>query len=217
MLIVQVGNEPGSEDFIVHESFLTSRSGFFRRALNGNWAESDTRIVKLPEDDPHIFALYLNYVFNGQLATMGKTPEEFATLGLLEFYKHIHHEYEEVSRLYILAEKLQDVATKNAELAATMDISQTESVGGLRALPSPRSIQIIYAATLAGSPARRLVADMWSTLSVYEILSELQTHQMHSDFVEDLAEAMEENRPLKKGCIGNIACKKGVKAYLEEA
>jgi hypothetical protein len=98
-----------------------------------------------------------------------------------------------------------------------MDISQTESVGGLRALPSPRSIQIIYAATLAGSPARRLVADMWSTLSVYEILSELQTHQMHSDFVEDLAEAMEENRPLKKGCIGNIARKKGVKAYLEEA
>jgi hypothetical protein len=87
MLTVRVGNEPDSKDFIIHESFLTSRSEFLRRALNGNWAESDTRIVKLSEDDPHIFALYLDYVFNGQLATMGKTPEEFDTLEILKFNK----------------------------------------------------------------------------------------------------------------------------------
>jgi hypothetical protein len=96
-------------------------------------------------------------------------------------------------------------------------ISQTKSVKGSWAPPSTCVIQLIYAATPAGSPARRLVTDLWSASSVYRILSIFQSNGMHSDFVEDLAKAMEENRPLKKECIGNIARKKGVQAYLEEA
>jgi len=54
---------------MVHESFLTSRSEFFRRALNGNWQEAETRVIKLPDDDPEIVALYINFVYTGQLST----------------------------------------------------------------------------------------------------------------------------------------------------
>jgi hypothetical protein len=68
MVTIQVGLESNDAKIVAHESFLTMRSEFFRRAMNGAWEEADTRVVKLPEDDPDIFALYINYVYTAQLA-----------------------------------------------------------------------------------------------------------------------------------------------------
>ncbi|CAN9097586.1 unnamed protein product [Alternaria sp. RS040] len=42
---IRVGKAPNTKDFIAHEAFLTSRSEFFRRAMNGNWKEAKTRII----------------------------------------------------------------------------------------------------------------------------------------------------------------------------
>jgi hypothetical protein len=39
---------------------------------------------------------------------------------------------------------------------------------------------------------------------------------VHNDFLEDLAKATEEKRPLPEESKGNTAVKKGVQAYLEE-
>jgi len=58
MVTVRVGDSTESEDFVAHESFLTSRSEFFCRAMNGSWEEAESRMVKLPEDKPAIFAIY---------------------------------------------------------------------------------------------------------------------------------------------------------------
>jgi hypothetical protein len=57
-----VGQAPNTEGFAAHESFLTSRSEFFRRAMNGNWKEAETRIINLLDDEGKIFARYINYV-----------------------------------------------------------------------------------------------------------------------------------------------------------
>jgi hypothetical protein len=216
MLAIRVGKEPNHVDFGTHESFLTSRSDFFRRAMNGNWTEADTRVVKLPEDDPNVFGLYLDYVYTGQLTTMEKTPAELAALEPIDFDHQIYQEYEEVFRLFVLAKKLQDVATKNAALAAAIAISQSQSREGSCTAPSKRSVHIVYVGTPAGSLARRLVADMWSTLSIRAILIRFQGPRVHNDFLEDLAKATEEKRPLPEESKGNTAVKKGVQAYLEE-
>jgi hypothetical protein len=36
VLTIHVGTEPDVKNFVAHESFLTARSEFFRRAMNGN-------------------------------------------------------------------------------------------------------------------------------------------------------------------------------------
>jgi hypothetical protein len=57
-----VGKEPNQEHFSVHEGIMCARAEFFRRAMNGNWAEREERLVNMPEDDPKIFATYINLV-----------------------------------------------------------------------------------------------------------------------------------------------------------
>lgn len=42
ILTIRVGKEPNHTDFMAHESFLTARSEFFRRAMDGNWKEAET-------------------------------------------------------------------------------------------------------------------------------------------------------------------------------
>ncbi|KAH7085601.1 hypothetical protein BKA63DRAFT_21189 [Paraphoma chrysanthemicola] len=110
MLTISVGKEPKHKDFTAHESFLIARSEFFHCAMKGRWEESNTRVIKFPDDQYTIFALYLNFVYTGQLVTMRKSEEERSDF----ISKDMWDEYDDLFRLYILAEKLQDVTTKNA-------------------------------------------------------------------------------------------------------
>ncbi|KAF2241958.1 hypothetical protein BU26DRAFT_387892, partial [Trematosphaeria pertusa] len=120
LVTVRVGKEPESKDFVAHESILTSRSEFFRRALNGNWEEAHAHIVHLPEDEPDIFGIYLNYVYTGRLHTMSVDSEELATLDHNKFRTTVNEEYNNLFCLYILAEKLQDTPTKDATFTALL-------------------------------------------------------------------------------------------------
>ncbi|KAI4697602.1 uncharacterized protein J4E84_000734 [Alternaria hordeiaustralica] len=74
-----------TQDFIAHESSLTSRSEFFRRAMNGNWQEADTRVINFPDDEPDTFALYISYVYIGGLSVISKTAQELRMLDKVEF------------------------------------------------------------------------------------------------------------------------------------
>ncbi|CAO2656037.1 Nn.00g048400.m01.CDS01 [Neocucurbitaria sp. VM-36] len=96
-LKVMVGEEGNEEDFWVHQKILTSRSEFFKRATNGQWLESDERLITLPEDRPDVFRLYLNLLYTRQVAT-----KSWRTL----------------CQVYVLAEKLQDASAKNSVIDA---------------------------------------------------------------------------------------------------
>jgi len=216
MLTIRVGTETNKQEFVAHESFLTSRSEFFRRAMNGRWAEAESRVVMLPADEPQYFALYLNFVYTGQLNTMGKSKEELATLELSEAMKHIKQEYQDLFRLYILAEKLQDVAAKNAALTAAISVTELKSAGGNWDIPTLEVVNSVYKCTLEGSPARRLLTDMYSTLPPIKLLRLSRRTFPHEEFISDLAIALRTTCPLKEGVPGNVALKNGAQAYLEE-
>jgi hypothetical protein len=215
MLTIQVGKVPHNKSFVAHESFLTSRSEFFRCAMNGNWTESESRVVELPEGAPDVFAIYLDYAYTGQLTTMRKSKEELALLSPEIFIKSIENEYFDLFQLYVLAEKLQDVAAKNATLTAAIDISSMGSAMGLCRMPELCVVDVIYDGTTEGSPARRLVTDLYSTLSIKYFL-ELDTETLHKDFVTDLAKATEELRPVRQGRGGNVVLRNGIDAYMEQ-
>jgi hypothetical protein len=58
MLKIVVGPAGDTRDFCIHEALLTARSKFFEKAMGKGWKEAEEKLVKLPDDDPDIFALY---------------------------------------------------------------------------------------------------------------------------------------------------------------
>jgi hypothetical protein len=162
----------------VHQSILTTHSEFFVRATNGKWAESDERLVTLPDDRPEIFRLYVNILYTTEVATKG------------------HEEWESLCRLYILAEKLQDVVTKNRLTDAICWFLTSEAApirkdtgGNLiypRYQPSAQSIEELYARTPEASPLRRLVIDYYTENANHTWLEEGRA-VLPADFLCDLA------------------------------
>ncbi|KAF2279790.1 uncharacterized protein EI97DRAFT_371456, partial [Westerdykella ornata] len=55
----------GSEHFKVHKAIVCTRSGFFACALRFPGKESQENKIDLPEDEPHIIELMLQYIYEG--------------------------------------------------------------------------------------------------------------------------------------------------------
>ncbi|KAK5279938.1 hypothetical protein LTR40_007081, partial [Exophiala xenobiotica] len=53
------------KEYVVHKRLLCAASKFFERALNGQLAASLSQEVKLPEDDPVLFACVYDWLYFG--------------------------------------------------------------------------------------------------------------------------------------------------------
>jgi hypothetical protein len=211
MVTVRVSKEPNkTKDFIFPISFLTTRSDFFRRARNDNWKESETRIIEIPQDEPENFAVYINYVYTGQLPTAAKSDQEIEALESGEAIKEIAAEYGMLFRVYVLADKLQDFETKNTIMVTAFAISHLRDETERWTAPSSLTVNIIYNGTLPNSPARRFVTDLWTALDIKNIFEVF--HDLNKDFMEDLGDSM---KKIQRTDLGNMATKKGIAAYLE--
>jgi hypothetical protein len=195
--MIRVGTEPDLEDFVAHESFLISRSEFFRRALNGNWKEAETRIVKLPDEAPDIFGLYLNLVYTGHVHTAHKSQEDLMALDEDEFVGIICKEYWKLVKVYVLAESLQDVAARNAVVIAMLDLARVRYSDGVGVVPSSGAASFGYAGTPESSPLRRLLVDLICGRPLQDIIVDLHGGDQHGgrlnkEFVVDLATKVQE-------------------------
>tara|TARA_R110002003_G_scaffold1389_7_gene22966 strand:+ start:462 stop:983 length:522 start_codon:yes stop_codon:yes gene_type:complete len=156
--------------------------------MNGNWAERDERLVKLPDDDPEVVATYINLVYTNNIATSPteKPMEKNAIL----------NEYIFLSKLYVLSEKLCDVAAKNAVINAILAVSWERASDGVTYSPGVLPIAIIYPGTPEGSLARELMADMWTSVKTDYIVRHKES--LPRDFFIDLALAHSKDRPTDK-------------------
>lgn len=147
-------------------------------------------MVKLPEDDPNIFDLSWDLVYSGRLdtCTTRKYQYEIDALDEDTFKTQFGDEYHDLLTLYILAEKLQDIAAKNADITGVIDVSQVVLEDGMWTTPSLKAADIVYEGTPEGSPLRRFLVDMFSRFPLSYILRGVHQHSVHPDFVSDLAE-----------------------------
>jgi hypothetical protein len=210
MITVRVGQARKTKDFVAPRSFLTTRSEFIRRAMNGSWKEAATRIVKLPEDNPETFAIYINFVYSGQLSTATKTSGELEIMNSDEASNEIRKEHRTLFQVYVLAEKLQDVAIKNATVEATLALSQLLDRNRQWTVPAWHTINIVYDGTLPNNPARRFVTDLWTSLDINSIFRNFLN--LNKEFLDDLGDSMSKSRLVT---LGNMAEKNGIAAYLE--
>ena len=64
-ITVLIGSKEVS--FTVHKDVVCDQSNFFRAACNGKWKEAAEKCVRLPEADPHIFGVYVGWLYTGKL------------------------------------------------------------------------------------------------------------------------------------------------------
>lgn len=165
---VKVGEGEKQETFDVHEALITPRSLFFKKAMSGSWKESEDRIVNLPEEDPEIFKIYVHHLYTGSVAVI---PEPLpAVTG--RPVKWI------ICRLYVLAEKLQDVKAKNSAIEALLAECREKYK-----YPGQSSVSTIYNGTLPGSMARKVLVDLYSCKTTSKWITK---SQWSDEFLRDL-------------------------------
>jgi hypothetical protein len=201
--MVVVGKEPTQEHFSVHEGIMCARSEFFRRAMNGNWAERAERLIRLPEDDPEIFAIYVNLVYTNVVATRPAVEVKTTDIFTSEFI--------ELSKLYVLAEKLCDIAAKNAAIESFMATAKERDSGNTQYNPSMSAAKIMYAGTPKGSLGRQLIVDYWTSSQLHNLAA--AADEMPIDLWVDLALVLRRDRPEGRT---SLARRSNVDHYLEK-
>jgi len=141
---VKVGKDDDCRSFDVHESLLCSQSRFFTAALKGEWLESKTRIIELPEQAPEAFELYFGWLYS-------KTIHSEKTEDLAE----IEADYHQLVHAYYLAEMIQDIDFADALIDAIIGFGQQ-----FQSFPAGHT-NSAYIRLPKESPLRRLLVEKW--------------------------------------------------------
>ncbi|KAJ9613107.1 hypothetical protein H2200_003048 [Cladophialophora chaetospira] len=94
-ITVHVGSEPAAKQYILHKALICAASRFFHAALNGCFAEAQSGVVHLPEEDPVLFMALVCWLYNLDTASF---MERYWTVGQDMGYYHF--------RVYCLADRL---------------------------------------------------------------------------------------------------------------
>ena len=139
---------------------MTDRAPFFEKALHGQWKESDDKVIELPDDSPTVFFTYLQLLYTSKLPIKAKNTRQDDKVS--------RHEYDILVELYVLAEKFQDVETRNIAMDAMIAKSRSE-----RSVPGMYNVQRIFDDTPEGSPLRKFVTDLYADIG--------SEHQLHTN------------------------------------
>lgn len=151
-IVVIVGKEIHREEFSLHERLFTSHSKFLERAKIARL--SPKSMIILPEYDPSTFQLYVVLTYTGLLAT-----------------KDLPEEWQSLVDVYILAERLEDKWAKNRVVDAMHSfvrehipraVGLTNEGSQTKDHISVASLVSLYAGTPTGSPARKLVVELFA-------------------------------------------------------
>ena len=165
MARILVGRE--QKVFSMNLYALVSRSRYFRGVFLGTQKNTLYTGLRMPNEDPEVFALYEQLIYNGSIPFAVRTtrgPEEENSLLKCARCerKTCDKEYQLLCGLYVLAEKFLDLDARNkaiAALHAKMKNSHNRDVGPRSSFcyPSPKAISIMYNGTIEPSYGRRLL------------------------------------------------------------
>lgn len=162
------------EEMLVHAGFLSARSKFFKAALSNNWQEGQTKLIKLPEDDPETVGQYLDHLYRKIL------PMEMEWSA-----NHAEAIYFALARLYAYGERVLDRDIRDSIAERFVIFTSVINLNLPRHLyyPGPGAIEIIYEGTTEASPMRRLLVDMY----VLHGSKEWLVPKLHPEFCQDVA------------------------------
>ncbi|KAL9095494.1 MAG: hypothetical protein Q9165_002365 [Trypethelium subeluteriae] len=171
-----------AQKFIIHENALRSKSPFFEAALSKPWAEARERRVTLPEDDPEVFKLYVQWLYTDRIHC--STPPGNNSKGW-DFI----HEMDLIIKAYCLGEKLQDVAFKDSLIDSFIALRSLEKDMWLPHLPITK---FLWENTPKGSSMRRLVVDYYVWLHAADATQVKQSDCL--EFLQDFVAGLLQHR-----------------------
>lgn len=167
-----VGDE--RTEMLAFASCLSFHSEFFKTALKKEWAEGQTRTIKLPEEEPEIVAQYLDYVLGKGLPTDSTNLDARGEV------------YTTLTMLFAVGERVLDSGLRNAIIAEIIRFTTILVVGPTYVFPNALQINNIYNCTTSASPARRLMVDLFMLAGNTTWLVDT----LHPAFLKDMAEAL---------------------------
>lgn len=69
--IVTIAVGPEEKRWAVHEKLLSSQSEYFNAYFNGSEENAGREEMKLPDEDPKLFALFIRWLYGTAFATSG--------------------------------------------------------------------------------------------------------------------------------------------------
>jgi hypothetical protein len=172
MITLLVGTD--EHELLVHEDYLARHSALFKAALKKEWAEGQTRTIKLPEETPDLVAFYLDYLYGKGLPT--DSTKNNSRNGRV---------YDVLAELYALGERLQDDNIRNVIIDEIVRFSKLFSKESGRHFPLDLAINTIYESTTVGLPSRRLLVELFVTNGEGKWVREIS----QPEFLCDLATA----------------------------
>nr|POE96891.1 hypothetical protein CFP56_63716 [Quercus suber] len=174
--------------YLVHKELCTAASPFFAAALNGNFAETRTQSVHLPDERPEIFEWFLQWLYTGSLLSARSAKSSGCSGGGL---RDMYTEGELLNRagrpryfllldIWALADRLLVRPLCNLVLTTMAQLSESTN-----SVPTPSDTWMLYDRMAENAGLRNLIVDLFAYLKTDGLLD---THQddWHPRFLRDL-------------------------------
>lgn len=147
IVTVEVGSSESTRAFHIHRGLLTFYSGYFKAALNGRFVEAQSGVIKLDTEEPAVFEEFVKWLYTHKPRTEKIT------------YENRKQHYLSIVKLWIFADR-RDVPLLMNEM---IDSFQHDVV---RVWAMPRDVlKEVYENTIEGSTLRRMIVDMYKSIS----------------------------------------------------
>ena len=178
---ISVAGNGAGKDFFVHQDLIFDRSQYIKNKVDS--AKGPFMSITLQKISASTFAIYINLLYTDRLATKGPG------------------EWDRLCRLYAVAERLQDVETKNLVVDG-MFLYLRDSTPMFSAIPivkdrtdvNATSLKLLYGNMPKNSPACRLVVDFYVISGRAEWL-QAEREKYPTEFVMDVAIRCLQKRP----------------------
>lgn len=145
--IVSVTVGSAKTPFRVHRDLLCDESPFFKAAFAKEFKEASEGILDLPEDDVDTFDRFIQWMYSG----------EYGLSGGFETHAEADERYNQLARLYILADKLQVPRLKNDVVNKFFEVKVKA-----RCVPRCSTVSYIFKNSLNSSLLRKLMVDWYA-------------------------------------------------------
>lgn len=96
----------------------------------------------MSHESPEVFTLYLNHIYTGRFPTITKSKEELDVMERSEAEKFAKDKLDQLARVYVLAERLQDVTAFLAVTDAFVHIFNS-----MAPIASTTAVELVYRET----------------------------------------------------------------------
>ena len=156
---------PTEHAILAHGNFISRRSEFFKAVLKKELAEGQTRVIKLPDEDPQVLTHYLSYTYSNCL------PTDIVTADFLGTFPEESDEcYQLLAELYVLGERLLDETIRGALIKEILRLAKLIDKDPKQYHPKGEAVNIIYRGTTASFACSSSDGQLPCDLRRYEVV-----------------------------------------------